>query len=400
MNWRRFFRRDEADAEQREELDFYVDVTTEEYIERGMEPAAARAAARRKLGNTILIREEVYRMNTLTFMEGLLRDARHAVRMIRTKPGFSVAVLLSLALGIGANTAIFSVLNAVLIRPLPYPGSDALVGVFNRLVIQGQVFEDAELSAGMYAACKESARVFESFGVWTSGAATVTGRGDPEQLVTVTVTQGVLPTLGVPAYIGRWFSNEDDTPGSPQTVILSYGYWQRKFGGDRDVLGRTIVIDFVPHQVIGVMPRSFRFVNLAPDMLLPQRFPKSPARTGRVQLYRHRKAQARRYDRVGESGFGACLEDLGGNGRGAAKTLETAPYHTQPAPAQEGCGGRRGLRAEQFLWERSGWCYCWFAPTSRTWCWCVRNPGSRSLRFARRLAPVGEGLRGNCWWRV
>ena len=90
MNWRRFFRRDEADAEQREELDFYLDVTTEEYIERGMEPAAARAAARRKLGNTTLIREEVYRMNTLTFMEGLLRDARHAVRMIRTKPGFSV----------------------------------------------------------------------------------------------------------------------------------------------------------------------------------------------------------------------------------------------------------------------------------------------------------------------
>ncbi len=147
MNWRRFFRREEADAEQREELDFYLDVTTEEYIERGMEPAEARAAARRKLGNTTQIREEVYRMNTLTFMEGLLRDARHAVRMIRTKPGFSVAVLLSLALGIGANTAIFSVLNAVLIRPLPYPGSDALVGVYNRLVIQGQVFEDADLSA-------------------------------------------------------------------------------------------------------------------------------------------------------------------------------------------------------------------------------------------------------------
>jgi predicted permease len=275
MNWQRFFRRDEADAEQRGELDFYLDVTTEEYIERGMEPAEARAAARRKLGNTTQIREEVYRMNTLTFMEGMLRDARHAARMIRTKPGFSVAVLLSLALGIGANTAIFSVLNSVLIRPLPYPGSDALVGVYNTLVIQGQVFEDAELSADMYAACKESARSFESFGVWTPGAATVTGRGDPEELVTATVTQGVLPTLGVPAYIGQWFSNEDDTPGSPQTVILSYGYWQRKFGGYREVLGRTMVIDFVPHQVIGVMPRSFRFVNFAPDMILPQRFPKT-----------------------------------------------------------------------------------------------------------------------------
>ena len=195
--------------------------------------------------------------------------------MIRTKPGFSAAALLSLALGIGANTAIFSVLNAVLIRPLPYPGIGRAGGRVQPLVIQGQVFEDAELSPGMYAACKESARAFESFGVWTSGAATVTGIGRSEQLVTVTATQGVLPTLGVPAYIGRWFSNEDDTPGSPETVILSYGYWQRKFGGDRGVLGRTIVIDFVPHQVIGVMPRNFRFVNLSPDILLPQRFPKS-----------------------------------------------------------------------------------------------------------------------------
>jgi len=220
MNWRRFFRRDEADAQQRDELDFYLDVTTKEYIERGMEPAAARAAARRKLGSTTLIREEVYRMNTLTFMEGVLRDARHAVRMIRTKPGFSVAALLSLALGIGANTAIFSVLNAILIRPLPYPGSDALVRVANRLVIQGQVFEDSDLSPGMYAACKGSARAFESFGVWTSGTATVTGLGDPEHLVSVTATQGVLPTLGVPAYIGRWFSSEDDSLGTPETVIL------------------------------------------------------------------------------------------------------------------------------------------------------------------------------------
>jgi predicted permease len=276
MNWRRFWRRAEADSEQRGELDFYVDTTAQEYIERGMEPAEARAAARRKLGNMTHIREEIYRMNTLTFMEGLLRDTRHAMRMIRRKPAFSLAVLLSLALGIGANTAIFSVLNAVLIRPLPYPGSERLVGVFNRIAIQGQVFDSAELSARMYVACQENARVFESFGVWTPSSATVTGREDPEQLATITVTEGVLPTLGVPAYVGRWFSKEDDSPGAAQTVILSYGYWQRKFGGDRNVIGRTVVIDFVPHRVIGVMPRNFRFVNFAPAMLLPHRFPKQP----------------------------------------------------------------------------------------------------------------------------
>ena len=274
MKWRRFFHRGETDAEQRQELDFYIDATTDEYVERGMEPAAARAAARRKLGNTTLIREEVYRANTFTFLEGALRDALRALRVIRTRPGFSAAVLLSLALGIGANTAIFGVLNAVLIRPLPYPGPDALVGVFNSLTIQGQVFEDAELSPGMYAACKEGARAFERFGVWTTGAATVTGTGEPEQLVTVTATQGVLPAIGVAAQIGRWFSEEDDTPGSPETVIVSYGYWQRRFGGTDEILGRTIIVDFIPRRVIGVMPRDFRFVDLAPDILLPQRFPK------------------------------------------------------------------------------------------------------------------------------
>jgi hypothetical protein len=92
------------------------------------------------------------------------------------------------------------------------------------------------------------------------------------------VRQGVLPALGVPAYIGRWFSHEDDTSGAPATVILSYGYWQQKFGGDRNVLGRTMVIDYVPHQVIGVMPRDFRFLDLAPDLFLPQRFPRSGLR--------------------------------------------------------------------------------------------------------------------------
>jgi predicted permease len=275
MNWMRFFQRDKADAEQRDELDFYLRVTTEEHIQRGMDPSAAREAAQRKLGNTTLIREEVYRMNTLPFVEGVLRDARHAFRVIRMNPAFSAAAILTLTLGIGGNTAMFAVFNGILLRPLPYPGSDALVGVSNRLVVQGQVFEDADLSPAMYMACKENARAFDNFGVWTAGAATVTGLGDPEQLVTVTATQGILPALGIRAHIGRWFSSSDDSPGTPETVILSYGYWQRTFGGDTNAIGRTILVDFIPRQVIGVMPAGFRVVKVSPDILLPQRFPPS-----------------------------------------------------------------------------------------------------------------------------
>lgn len=266
----RFLRRDATDVEQREELELYVDLTAEEYIARGMDPAEARTAARRKLGNATFIQEEIYQMNTLTFFEGVLRDLRHALRMIRTRPGFSVPALLSLALGVGANIAIFSVVNAVLIRPLPYPGPQKLVGVFNTAVFSRQVFKDWPLSLRMYSAYKEDAQSFEEFGIWSEGAATITGIGQPEQIPTVSMTHGVLRALGVRPYLGRWFSSADEMQGSQKSVILSYAYWQQRFASDPRVLGRLVLIDFVPRQVIGVMPRSFEFLNLNPDVFLPQ----------------------------------------------------------------------------------------------------------------------------------
>lgn len=269
--WLRFFRRQAVEAEKREELDSYLDITAKEYMEGGMEAGAARAAAQKKLGNSTLILEEVYRMNSIDLIEGIVRDARQGLRMIRKQPGFSAAALFSLALGIGANTALFCVVNSVLIRPLPYPEAEELVGVTNTLVLQGQRFANVELSPGMYAALKADSRSFERFGVWTAGTSTVTGIGNPEQIVSISATEGVLPSLGVPAQIGRWFSGSDDTAGSPETVILSHGYWQRRFGGDRGILGRIIVVDFIPREVIGVMPSEFRFLDRSPDVLLTQR---------------------------------------------------------------------------------------------------------------------------------
>jgi predicted permease len=211
-------------------------------------------------------------MNTVTLAEDAMRTARQTARLFRTHPGFVLTVVLSLALGIGANATIFSVVHGVLIQPLPYPRADALVGIYNRLTIRGQVYEDAALSPGMYAACHADCQAFDHFGVWTSGTATVTGAGEPEQIATVTMTQGVLPAFGVPASLGRWFSPEDDSPGGARTAILSHGYWQRRFGGDREILGRSVVIDFVPHEIVGVMPRDFRFVDLSPELFLAQRF--------------------------------------------------------------------------------------------------------------------------------
>ena len=209
-------------------------------------------------------------MNTLTFLEGVLRDLRYALRMIRTKPGFSVPALLSLALGIGANVAIFSVVNAVLIRPLPYPSRRNSWAFSTLRCFQGRSSKDGPSHLACTLPIRKTHRSFEEFGVWTAGAATITGIGDPEQIPTVSMTHGVLRALGVRPYLGRWFSSADEMQGAQKTVILSYKYWQERFGGDAGVLGRLVLIDFVPHQVIGVMPQDFEFLNLNSGVFLPQ----------------------------------------------------------------------------------------------------------------------------------
>src|SRR5262249_19521436 len=131
MNWRRFFTRARADAEQQQELEFHVEVTAEEYMARGMSPDAARQAARRKLGNMTLVREEVYRMNTIGFLDSLGRDLRYTLRSMRHRPAFAATAVVTLAIGIGANTAMFSVVNGVLIKPLPYPDADRLIAIWH-----------------------------------------------------------------------------------------------------------------------------------------------------------------------------------------------------------------------------------------------------------------------------
>jgi putative ABC transport system permease protein len=278
MGWSRFLNRAKSDRERHEEIESYVQIETDTNIARGMPPAAAYQAARKKLGNPTLIREEIYRMNTVGFIDTLSRDIRHTLRALRHNPTFAVLAVLMLGLGIGASTAIFSVVNGVLIKPLPYPQADALVGVWHSAVFQGQTMNDLNLSPSMYVGYQKYAQSFQEFGVWSNGAATLTNTGDPEQVRTVQVTFGVLPALNVRPYLGRWFSQADDTPGTPETVILSHAFWQRKFAGDPQAVGRTIMIDSRPRQVIGVMPQGFQFLNLELDVILPQRFEKSQLR--------------------------------------------------------------------------------------------------------------------------
>ena len=194
------------------------------------------------------------------------------LRRFTRAPMFTGIALITLAIGIGANTAVFSVVNGVLIKPLPYPHADDLVSI--RHSAPGAGFRDGtlEVAPAMYFTYREEGRAFQELGLWSSGGATVTGLSEPEQVRTVFLTYGTLQALGVQPSLGRTFSREDDTPGTPDTVMLLHGYWQRRFAGDPGVIGRSVTIDARPRTVIGVMPADFTFLETKADLLLPQRF--------------------------------------------------------------------------------------------------------------------------------
>lgn len=196
---------------------------------------------------------------------------KQSLRRLRRSPMFTVVTLITLAAGIGANTAVFSVLEGVLLKPLPYPHPDELVGVWHSAM--GLNIPDLNMAPSNYFIYRDQSRTFEDVGIYQGDSVSVTGVAEPEQVNAVDVTDGILPILGIPPMLGRWFNRTDGTPGSPATVVLTYGYWQRKFGGNRSIIGRNVTIDGKPSQIIGVMPQRFRFLdyeNLA--LLLPLRF--------------------------------------------------------------------------------------------------------------------------------
>ena len=254
-----------------EEVAAHLAQQTAANIRAGMSPGEARRQAVLKFGAIEAIKEEYREKQSLPFIESLIQDTRYASRALRKSPGFTAVTVVTLALGIGATTAIFAVVNGILIQPLPYPQADRLVGVWHSARIQG-VNNKVNLSAPMYVTYLGHNQTFQEFGVWRSGTVSVTGRAEPEQVQTIWVTYGTLPAFAVQPALGRWFSQADDTPETPETAILTYGYWQRQFGSAIDVLGRTIIVDSRPREVIAVMPESFRFLDLDPELILPQRF--------------------------------------------------------------------------------------------------------------------------------
>jgi len=208
-------------------------------------------------------------------MRLLSSQLRQVLRRLGRAPVFTAVTIATLAIGIGANTAIFSVIEGVILKPLPYPHPEELVAV--SLTAPGVGVKDLTLSRADYLVYREQNRTFQDIGLYMGDSRNVTGIAQPEHLAGLDVSDGLLPILGVTPLVGRSFTRADDTPGSPETVILTYGYWRRKFGGDRSVIGKTIAVDGTLRQIIGVLPQEFRFGGSDLALLVPLQF--DPAKT-------------------------------------------------------------------------------------------------------------------------
>ena len=184
---------------------------------------------------------------------------RQVLRRLGRAPLFTAITLLTLAIGVGANTVIFSVIEGVLLKPLPYPHPEQLIGVWH--TAPGINIKDLNMSPSIYFIDREQNTTLQDIGVYDGDSFDVTGAGEPEHVRGLDVTHGTLPLLGVVPAIGRLFTRSDDSPGAQATVLLSHGYWQKKFGGDRSVIGRSITVDGKPRQIIGVLPQSFHFLD-------------------------------------------------------------------------------------------------------------------------------------------
>ncbi len=192
-------------------------------------------------------------------MGSLTTQLRQVLRRLGRTPFFTAVTLLTLAVGIGGNTAIFSVLEGVLLKPLPYSLPEELVAV--RLTAPGVNIKNLDLSASTYFILREQSRTFQDLGMYTGHSVNITGLGEPEHVPGLAVTDGLLPILGISPVVGRSFTRADNSPGGGDTVMLTYGYWRRKFGGDRAVIGRTITVDGKLRQIIAVLPQEFRFYD-------------------------------------------------------------------------------------------------------------------------------------------
>ena len=274
MSLKRFFRREHWDAERAAELESHLQIEADRNVEAGMSPADARAAAHRKLGNPYRIRETIYEMNTIPLVDTLWRDIRFSLRTLSKRPGFTMVVVLSLALGIGANTAIFSLCDGMVFRPLPVPNPDGLVTIdiaASRLTSYGasSYLDWVDISSRSKSFQSLSTRQDITAAMNPAGAIR---DGKPQVIWGQLVSGNFFSMLGVQPALGRTFlPEEDQTPGKYPVMLISYSLWLRMFAGDSGIVGTQVELSGHSFTIIGVTPKSFSGVDLwfRPDVYVP-----------------------------------------------------------------------------------------------------------------------------------
>lgn len=262
------FHKEQRDADLAAELESHVQMHMEDNLSTGMKPEAARRDALMRLGGVEQTKEAYREQRSLPWLDTLLQDLHFALRMLAAKPGFSAVAILTLALGIGASTAVFSVVDRVLFRSLPYPHDDRLVSFGVKAPFEGIEF----MLAPEYAVLRSQSTPFESMTSLTPGGADCDiTEENPVRLSCALVESTFLSTLGIRPIVGRDFVRDDDHPDAPRVALLSYGLWKSRFASDPRVAGKTFSLDGKPVQIIGVLPAEFEMPNLGlADILLPQ----------------------------------------------------------------------------------------------------------------------------------
>ena len=256
LRLRSLFRRKEADMDLDDELRDHIEQKTEEYVAKGLAPEEARRQVLLEMGGIEKRKEECREARRVTWLQDIIHDLHFGLRMLRKSPGFTAVAILTLVLGIGANTAIFSIINAVLLRPLPYPHPDRLVRIFFNE--PGVGLRDVRFSKPELDDLLTRSGVFEDVSPIYEGSENLTGGKQPERLEAVNGSFTYFSMLGVTPQIGRLFGPQDFVPGFAPLAVISDGLWRRAYGADPNVLGRTIRIDGDPVTIIGVLPRGFR----------------------------------------------------------------------------------------------------------------------------------------------
>ena len=271
LRLRSLFRRNRMDAELNEELRDHIDRQIEDNLAHGMGAEEARLAALRAFGNPVALREQTRDKWSWSGMELLLNDARISARTLLRTPGFASIAILVMAMGVGANIALFAIVRSVLLNPLPYADPGRLVRLYENVSVGGLNFPYGASAGGMYAEWKEHNQTLADMAIAGSTDYNLSSTGEqlPEVVHAGNFSWNMLPLLGVRPALGRPFTTGDDKPSADPTVLLSWGLWKRRFGGDPGILNKAILLDAMPHTVIGVMPPSFSFPNAAAELFTP-----------------------------------------------------------------------------------------------------------------------------------